>query len=96
MKESTKVIVVPTADMHKPVEMFAKMVADKLGVCAEDVVVIPGVASLTFAAVPTELLQAKADADKAKAKAEADAAKEAEAAAKAEAAKDKKAEKAHA
>ncbi len=78
-KSTAKIIVTPTADMRKTTEDFAKLVATKLGVCPEDVIVLPGgVASLTFAAIPAELIEAKEKAD-ADAKAKADAAAKAEA-----------------
>lgn len=77
-KDSTKVIVTPSADMHKPTAAFAKSVADALGVCVEDVVVIPQVSSLTFATIPADLIAARAKAD-ADAKKAADAAADAEA-----------------
>src|SRR5882724_9843055 len=69
----TKIIVTPTADNRKG-DAFAQIVADKLGVCVEDVIILPGVSSITFATVPAELVQARAKADaEAKEKAEADA-----------------------
>ncbi len=77
----TKLVVVPTADMVKPAGVFAQAIADKLGVCPEDIIVLNGVSSFTFAEIPADLLKAreKADADaKAKADAEAKAASDAE------------------
>lgn len=95
-KTATKILVTPTGDVKKSPEMFAAAIAEKLGVCPEDVIVLTGVASISFATIPAELIEAKAKADAAKAKAQAAAVKEAEAVEKAEAIKEKKAEKAHA